>query len=102
MTKDMPGKKEPPLRKELDPLWREVKLEAALPSASPAVRAILESALRDKQLGFEEGLALTSADGSYLLALVKTAADLRPPAVRHTTTHLANRNPNFTNLCILC
>lgn len=89
------------MRKMLDPRWREVTLEDALAGANAAVRAILESALADVELGFEEGMALTAVDGPDLLALVKTADELRRRTISDTITYVVNRNLNFTNICIV-
>src|SRR2546425_12762857 len=62
---------------------------------------MLESVLGGAELGFGEGIALTAVEGADLLALVKTADELRRRAIGDTITYVVNRNLNFTNAGIL-
>src|SRR5215510_5009900 len=87
--------------KVMDPSWQGIDCEAALQSASPAVAAILENALAGRELGFEDGLTLGAVKGDDLLALVKTADELRRRKVGDAITYVVNRNLNFTNICFV-
>ena len=89
------------MRKAFDPRWQEATLERALSGASAPVRAMLESVLGGAELGCGEGIALTAVEGADLLALVKTADELRRRAIGDTITYVVNRNLNFTNVCIV-
>src|SRR4029077_7099095 len=53
------------------------------------------------ELGFDDGLALGSAQGNALLALVKVAGELRRRTVGDAITYVVNRNLNFTNICFV-
>src|SRR4029077_5757001 len=53
------------------------------------------------ELGFDDGLALGSAQGNALLALVKVAGELRRRTVGDNITYVVNRNLNFTNVCFV-
>src|SRR5216684_2296454 len=97
----MPARQGFHLRKAFDPRWQEATLERALSGANAPVRAMLESVLGGAELGFEEGIALTAVDGADLLALVKTADELRRRAIGDQITYVVNRNLNFTNVCIV-
>src|SRR5437899_2587438 len=83
------------------PAHPEATLERALSGASAPVRAMLESVLGGAELGCGEGIALTAVEGADLLALVKTADELRRRAIGDTITYVVNRNLNFTNVCIV-
>ena len=85
--------------KAMDPSWPEIACETALARASAPVVAILEKALAGKELGFAEGHALGAVRGDDLLALVKTADELRRRKVSDAITYVVNRNLNFTNIC---
>ena len=87
--------------KAMDPRWREVSWEQALKAASPAVADVLEKALAGRDLDFDDGLAVCGATGDDLLAVVKTADELRRRAVGDRVTYVVNRNLNFTNVCIV-
>jgi 7,8-didemethyl-8-hydroxy-5-deazariboflavin synthase CofH subunit len=88
--------------KRIDPTWRDVSLQDALRSASPAVARILEKPLSDaSDLDFEESLALTLVEGADLLALVKVADELRRRTTGDYITYVVNRNLNFTNVCFV-
>jgi FO synthase len=76
-------------------------LERALSQCAPAMRDALEAVVRGKELSFEQGLPLATADGPALRALVAFADHLRREAVGETITYVANRNINFTNVCFV-
>ena len=84
-----------------DPRWRETSSEQALRAASPAVANILGKALAGKDLDRGDALTLCSAEGDDLLAVLKTANELRRQAVGDQVTYVVNRNLNFTNVCIV-
>jgi FO synthase len=54
-----------------------------------------------RELNFEEGLKLATAEGAALDALVAVADQLRGEAVGETVTYVVNRNINFTNVCFV-
>ena len=87
--------------KAMNPQWREIPWERALDAASGAVARVLEKSLGGKDLDFEEGLVLSTVTGDDLLAVVKTADELRRRAVGDRVTYVVNRNLNFTNVCIV-
>src|SRR5580765_6712898 len=87
--------------KAMDPHWQDVSWSDALSRAHSPIARILENALCGGELGFEEGLALASAEGDDLLALVKTADELRRRTVGDCITYVVNRNLNFTNICFV-
>ena len=72
-----------------------------LTSATPEVRAALDSALAGKELSFEEGMVLATAEGDDLNALIAVADHIREAAVGNTITYVVNRNINFTNVCFV-
>jgi 7,8-didemethyl-8-hydroxy-5-deazariboflavin synthase CofH subunit len=76
-------------------------LEKALSSSAPGVRDSLDAALSGKELSFEQGLQLATAEGMDLHALVAVADHLRRHAVGETITYVVNRNINFTNVCFV-
>ena len=80
---------------------RELPLDAALNAADPEVGRVLRKALDGGKLDFAEGMKLAEVDGDDLLALVKTADELRRQAVGDAITYVVNRNLNFTNVCIV-
>src|SRR5262249_13905819 len=75
--------------------------EAAIARARPDMAAILSRALEGRELGFDDGVALGSVDGDDLIALVKTADELRRRTVGNAITYVVNRNLNFTNICFV-
>lgn len=87
------------MAKAMDPSWRQISWEQALRSAAPQVARCLDKAMAGGDLDCEEGLLLSSVDGSDLLALVKVADELRRRAVGDVITYVVNRNLNFTNIC---
>jgi FO synthase len=87
--------------KIMDPRWREISYQDALACAQAPIAAILDRALNGGELGFEEGVALGAVVGNDLVALVKTADELRRRKVGDVITYVVNRNLNFTNVCFV-
>jgi 7,8-didemethyl-8-hydroxy-5-deazariboflavin synthase CofH subunit len=87
--------------KTFAPHWQESSLEDALSRATAPVAAILDRALGGNELGFSDGVMLGSVAGDDLLALVKTADELRHRRVGESITYVVNRNLNFTNICFV-
>ncbi len=87
--------------KKVDLRWNDISLEEAWRRASPPIARLLEQTLAGKELKFEEGLLLAEADRADLIAVVKTADELRRRVVGDTITYVVNRNINFTNICIV-
>ena len=87
--------------KAMDPRWREIPLDEALSRAHATVARLLEKSLTGGELDFHEGLTIAKAEGADLLALVKTADELRRRAVGERITYVVNRNLNFTNICMV-
>jgi FO synthase subunit 2 len=67
---------------------------------SPEVRNILDRALEDHEVSWQEGLRLCQTDGIDLQALVVAADELRRRQVGDVVTYVINRNVNFTNVCV--
>jgi 7,8-didemethyl-8-hydroxy-5-deazariboflavin synthase CofH subunit len=89
------------MAKVLDPRWQDVSLSQALAGAHPPIARLLTKALSGEELPFDEGLALACVEGNDLLALVKTADELRRRKVGDRITYVVNRNLNFTNICFV-
>jgi len=87
--------------KSLDANWQETDCEDAIAKARPQVAAILTRALEGRELGFDDGVALGSVEGDDLIALVRTADELRRRKVGDAITYVVNRNLNFTNICFV-
>src|SRR5712675_2905772 len=81
--------------------WQDVSYERALARATTPVAALLDKALNGGELGFDDGVTLGSVAGDDLLALVKTADELRRRTVGNNITYVVNRNLNFTNVCFV-
>lgn len=77
----------------------ELTVEQALAVADPGVACLLEKSLSGAELNFRQGLRLAQTAGEDLIALVKTADELRRRAVGDRITYVVNRNINFTNIC---
>ncbi|MGB5697821.1 MAG: 5-amino-6-(D-ribitylamino)uracil--L-tyrosine 4-hydroxyphenyl transferase CofH [Polyangiales bacterium] len=75
-------------------------LETCLQPVTPRIRAILEASLDGREIGLEEGIALSEARGADLHALCLVADELRRRQVGDRVTYVVNRNINFTNVCI--
>lgn len=76
-------------------------INAALASATPSIRRILDKALEDREISRAEGEALFSANGTDLAALVATADEVRRRRVGERVTFVTVRNINFTNVCYM-
>lgn len=85
----------------LNPKWKEISWEQALSAATPGVAGRLEKVLAGKDLDFEEGMTLATAEGNDLVALLKVADELRRRVAGERVTYVVNRNLNFTNVCII-
>jgi len=75
-------------------------VDSLLKNADPCISEILNSALDDKEITAEEGLALYKTTGIdfHLVGLV--ADEIRRRRVGNTVSYVVNRNINFTNVCI--
>jgi FO synthase len=82
------------------PVQRE-SLNDALIAARPGVRSALESALEGRKLDFDECRLLAHADAADLIAVIRTADELRRKQVGDVITYVVNRNINFTNVCMV-
>ncbi len=76
-------------------------LNVLMRPASASVRAALEKSLRRGELTAEEGLALYTAEGDDLRAVIKCADLARAEDVGDEVTYVVNRNINFTNICFV-
>ncbi|MGI5844945.1 MAG: 5-amino-6-(D-ribitylamino)uracil--L-tyrosine 4-hydroxyphenyl transferase CofH [Candidatus Xenobium sp.] len=65
----------------------------------PAVRRALDQALEGRPSTLEEVTLLASVRGAELLALTRTADELRRLQVGERVTWVANLNLNYTNIC---
>jgi 7,8-didemethyl-8-hydroxy-5-deazariboflavin synthase CofH subunit len=74
-------------------------LEDVLNGVTAPVRTVLEKALQDQELNFDEALRLFEVQGSDFLALLCTADELRKRQVGDRITYVKVRNINFTNIC---
>jgi FO synthase subunit 2 len=75
-------------------------LETCLKGVSPGIRAVLERSLGGEEISIEDGITLSEARGTELLALCLVADELRRRQVGDRVTYVVNRNINFTNVCI--
>ena len=75
-------------------------IDSLFKNADPIVSQILNSALSDKEISEEDGLALYNTTGIdfHLVGLV--ADELRRRRVGDIVSYVVNRNINFTNVCI--
>jgi len=76
-------------------------LNAALLAARPGVRSALESTLEGRKLDFDDCRLLAHADAADLIAVIRTADELRRKQVGDVITYVVNRNINFTNVCMV-
>lgn len=72
-----------------------------LAAARQEIREALEAVLEGRELRFEEGLKLATAEGEDLSALIAVADLLRRDVVGDLITYVVNRNINFTNVCFV-
>jgi len=63
------------------------------------LKEILQRALVGEELNIDEGERLLKAEGEELLALIRTADEVRRRSVGGIVTYVINRNLNFTNIC---
>src|SRR5579871_3843569 len=77
--------------KAIDPAWQDVDCETAVRHAGPQFAPVLEKALGGDELDFADGVLLASAAGDDLLALVKTADEIRRRTVGDVLTYVVNR-----------
>jgi FO synthase len=71
-------------------------------SACPSgIRESLETVQSGGELNFDQALALATAEGVSLEALVNVADALRRDTVGDVITYVVNRNINFTNVCFV-
>ena len=70
-----------------------------LAAARPEIREALEAALAGRELSFDQGLHLATAEGADLHALLAVADHFRRAACGDVITYVVNRNINFTNVC---
>jgi 7,8-didemethyl-8-hydroxy-5-deazariboflavin synthase CofH subunit len=81
--------------------WSEIPWEEALAAASPKIAGILERSLSGVEIGLDDGLLMSRAEGDDVIALVKVANEIRRRVVGDKITYVVNRNLNFTNVCIV-
>ncbi len=69
------------------------------PSATGAVRAVLDGVRAGQEVGEDEIVTLFAARGPEVAAVAELADELRAEAVGETVTWVHNRNINYTNVC---
>src|SRR5262249_54670522 len=69
--------------------------------ADPAVAALLNGALEERELSEADALTLLTTRGDDLRALIAVADRVRHDTVGDTVTYVVNRNINFTNICFV-
>jgi 7,8-didemethyl-8-hydroxy-5-deazariboflavin synthase CofH subunit len=87
--------------KTVDLHWDEISLEESWRRARPETARPLERLLEGRELSYPDGLHLAGADGDDLIAVVKTADELRRRVSGPIVSYVVNRNINFTNVCIV-
>jgi len=75
-------------------------LRAVLRAAATVTRSVLERALEDRDVSWQEAEALCRVEGAELAALIATADELRRRQAGESVTYVVNRNVNFTNVCV--
>src|SRR5947208_901471 len=85
----------------MNPVSQEISYEDALARARLSIAKLLDKALTSGELGFDEGVALATVEGDDLVAVIKTADELRRRTVGEAITYVVNRNLNFTNVCFV-
>jgi FO synthase len=82
--------------------WEEGgALDLLMSKIDPLVAGVLDKALCDEELDFDDGLRLAKTRGHELEALVLTADKIRRERVGDVVTYVVNRNINFTNVCFV-
>ncbi len=76
-------------------------LNVLMAHASADMRAMLLKSLNGKELTSDEGLAIYTATGDDLRAVIKAADLARAEDVGEEVTYVVNRNINFTNICFV-
>jgi FO synthase len=76
-------------------------LNVLMAHASAAMRAMLLKSLNGGELTTDEGLAIYTATGDDLRAVIKAADLARAEDVGEEVTYVVNRNINFTNICFV-
>jgi 7,8-didemethyl-8-hydroxy-5-deazariboflavin synthase CofH subunit len=76
-------------------------LNVLMAHASADMRATLLRSLNGKELTTDEGLAIYTATGDDLRAVIKAADLARAEDVGEEVTYVVNRNINFTNICFV-
>ncbi len=74
-------------------------VSSARSSARSAVGEVLQGVMDGSQVELDEIVALFSARGQEVNAVVEVADELRRQAVGDVVTWVANRNINYTNVC---
>ena len=85
-----------------------IRLARALSSSSAGTGShnsqrfhrILDLARNDKEISSQDAELLFQATGSDLLALARTADEMRSRSAGPEVTYVVNRNINFTNVCV--
>ena len=78
-----------------------LNMDSLLREADPEIAHILNSALSEKEITADQGLALFNVVGTTDFHLVGLVADeLRKRRVGDVVSYVVNRNINFTNVCI--
>jgi len=75
------------------------RTDIALAELDLEFEEILQRALAGEELGIGEGERLLEAESEELLALIRTADEVRRRSVGGIVTYVINRNLNFTNIC---
>jgi FO synthase len=76
-------------------------LNVLMARTSADMRATLLKSLNGKELSTDEGLAIYTATGDDLRAVIKAADLARAEDVGEEVTYVVNRNINFTNICFV-
>ena len=73
-----------------------------LAAASPEIRTLLERCLdaNAPELNWQDALPLCQVEAADLVALCRTADELRRQQAGDVVTYVVNRNINFTNVCV--
>jgi 7,8-didemethyl-8-hydroxy-5-deazariboflavin synthase CofH subunit len=76
-------------------------LNVLMAHASAEMRATLLKSLNGNELSTDQGLAVYTATGDDLRAVIKAADLARAEDVGEEVTYVVNRNINFTNICFV-
>jgi 7,8-didemethyl-8-hydroxy-5-deazariboflavin synthase CofH subunit len=75
-------------------------LSSLFDGVTPEIRSILNRALEDREISWQEGLRLLQAENADLHATIIAADELRRRQTGSIGTFIVNRNINFTNICL--